>query len=155
LSCESTNRLGVLAVGDGLGQQALDVAVDLLEPLDVVLVLVLDALEAELGVERALAVDARGHQLAQEGRMNAFSRRSNSVVDVPAGRQIKDDRLDLLLGDGGVGVDLDRRRHGPGGRISRAQAGVSGAGRSLSRRCDGSTRCGARAAEAASPRSPA
>ena len=111
--------LRVLAVGDGLGEQALDVVVDLLEALDVVLVLGLDALEADLGLEGALGVDAGGDHLAQEGPDEGFFAEVELAVDVSAGRQIEDHRLDLLLGDGGIGVQMDRgrrRRHDRSGR---------------------------------------
>ena len=100
LELREHEALGVLAVGDGLGQQALDVAVDLLEALDVVLVLGLDALEAELVLEGTPGVDAGGHQLAQEGADERLLAQVELGVDVAAGRQVKDDRLDLLLGDG-------------------------------------------------------
>ena len=110
LELREHEALRVLAVGDGLGQQALDVMVDLLEALEVVLVLGLDALEAELRVEGALGVDAGGHQLAQEGPDEGLLAQVELGVDVAAGRQVENDRLDLLLGDLRVGVELDRRR---------------------------------------------
>src|SRR5690606_10837399 len=101
----------VLAVGDGLGEQLLDLAIDLLEHLDVVLVLALDRLEPGLGRELvALArVDPGGDDLAQVGPDERLLAEVELAVDVPAGREIEDDRFDLLLGDSGIGGELDHR----------------------------------------------
>ena len=99
--------LRVLAVGDRLGHQVADLAVDLLEALDVVLVLVLDPLEAQLGVEGAAGVDPRGDEVAEEGPDEGLLADVELRVDVPQRGEVEDQGLDLLLGDGGIGVELD------------------------------------------------